>query len=135
MKKSAFTLVETLVSLLIISAVGMASMHFISAYLKNTYERDMQQTAAISGISIVEELKAEVDNLPQLYSFIQGKDVTVTAVGIGEISLNPDGSYIVLNPEAFDFPDKLKSGTANLFRIDTNGEVANGKITTVVILR
>lgn len=69
MKKSAFTLVEILVSLLIISAVGTSVMFFSSAYIKTCYERDIQISETISNISTVENLKAEVDTLLQLYEF------------------------------------------------------------------
>ena len=75
MKKSAFTLVESLVSVLIISAVGMAALVFSSAYLKTTFERDMQMKTVMSNVSTVEKLRAEVKTLPQLYEFSQGKEM------------------------------------------------------------
>lgn len=135
MKKSAFTLVESLVSLLIISAVGMAAFVFSSAYLKTTYERDMQMKSVMSNVSTAERLRAEVKTLPQLYEFSQGKEIKISAVGIGEIELKADGSYFVANAENNSISPSLMPETANAFKIDIGGSVPNTKITTVVILK
>lgn len=135
MKKSAFTLVESLVSLLIISAVGMAAMVFTSAYLKTTYDRDVQMKAVLSNISTAEELRAEVKSLPQLYEFSQGKDIVISAVGVGKIELSEDGTYVVSETENSFFSDSLISDTANIFKIDIGSSAPNTKITTVVVLR
>ena len=134
MKKSAFTLVESLVSVLIISAVGMAALVFSSAYLKTTFERDMQMKSVMSNISTVEKLRAEVRTLPQLYEFSQGKEIKISAVGIGEIELNADGSFAVVNAESNTLSLSLMPNTANAFKIDIGGSEPNTKITTVVIL-
>lgn len=135
MKKSAFTLVESLVSLLIISAVGMAAMVFSSAYLKTTYDRDNQMSAVIANMNIAESLRAEVGTLPQLYEFSKNKEMKIIAVGVGEINLSVDGTYTVVNDESYMFSDKLKPKKTNLFRIEIGGSVPNTKITTVVMLR
>lgn len=135
MKKSAFTLVESLVSLLIISAVGMVAFVFSSAYLKTTYERDMQMKSVMSNVSTAERLRAEVKTLPQLYEFSQGKEIKISAVGIGEIELKADGSYFVANAENNSISPSLMPETANAFKIDIGGSVPNTKITTVVILK
>ena len=134
MKKSAFTLVESLVSVLIISAVGMAALVFSSAYLKTTFERDMQMKSVMSNISTVEKLRAEVRTLPQLYEFSQGKEMKISAVGIGEIELNADGSYTVVNAESTTLSPSLMPKTANAFKVDIGGSEPNTTITTVVIL-
>ena len=134
MKKSAFTLVESLVSVLIISAVGMAALVFSSAYLKTTFERDMQMKSVMSNVSTVEKLRAEVKTLPQLYEFSQGKEIKISAVGIGEIELNADGSFTVINAESNSISPSLMPKTANAFKIDVGGSAPNTKITTVVIL-
>lgn len=134
MKKSAFTLVESMVSLLIISAVGMAAMVFSSAYLKTTYDRDVQMSAVISNISIVETLRAEVKTLPQLYEFSKDKEIKISAAGLGEIELHEDGSYTVLESENNIFSDNIRTEKANIFKIDVGGSIPNTKITTVVIL-
>lgn len=135
MKKSAFTLVESLVSVLIISAVGMVALVFSSAYLKTTFERDMQMKSVMSNISTVEKLRAEVRTLPQLYEFSQGKEIKISAVGIGEIELNADGSYTVVNAESDAISPNLMPKKANAFKIDIGGSKPNTKITTVVILK
>ncbi len=135
MKKSAFTLIETLVSLLIISAVGMASMMLVSSYMKNTYERDIENTAAISNITIIEELKAEVKTLPQLYYFIEDKDIKVTAIGFGEVELYEDGTYSVIFPESYGFSERIKPLKPILFRLDIGDDTPNTKITAVVMIK
>lgn len=135
MKKSAFTLVESLVSLLIISAVGMAALVFSSAYLKTTFERDMQMKAVMSNVSTVEKLRAEVKTLPQLYEFSKEQDIEISAVGIGRIELSADGSYVVTEAESNTLSESLSPDTANAFKIDVGGSASNTKITTVVILK
>lgn len=134
MKKSAFTLVESLAGLLIISAVGIAAMMFSSAYLKTTFERDVGMNAVISNVSTVETLRAEVRTLPQLYEFSQGKEIKITAVGIGVIEVFADGSYTVKEPESSMFSDALIPKKARLFKIEIGGSIPNTKISTVVIL-
>ena len=135
MKKSAYTLVESLVSLLIISAVGMAALVFSSAYLKTTFERDVQIKSVMSNVSTVEKLRAEVRTLPQLYEFSQGIDIEISAVGIGKIELNADGTYVVTDAESNTLSESLSPDTANAFKIDIGGSAPNTKITTVVILK
>lgn len=135
MKKSAFTLVESLVSLLIISAVGMATMIFSSAYLKITYDRDTQMSVVIANMNIAENLRAEVRTLTQLYEFSRDKEMKIILVGIGEINLSEDGNYTVLNDESYMFSDKLKPKRTNLYRIEIGGSIPNTKITTVVMLK
>ena len=93
MKKSAFTLVESLISLLIISAVGMAVVVFSSAYLKTTFDRDVQMQTVLDNISTVEKLRAEVKTLPQLYEFSKDKEIKITAIGLGVINLLEDGTF------------------------------------------
>jgi len=134
MKKSAFTMVEAMTSLLIVSAIGMAAMHFVLSYLKTTHDRDLQMNAFVSNLSIAESLRAGVKTLPRLYEFSKDKKMKITAVGIGEIELLPDGSFIVTEPEGFVFSDSLKPESARLFRIEIGGDIPNSKLTTVVIL-
>ena len=135
MKKSAFTLVESMISLLIISAVGMAALLFSSACLKNTHERDVVLATAINNINAIETIRAEVKTLPQLYDFSQDREIKITAVGIGEIELNEDGTYRVSEQENNNFSESIKPRKANLFKIDIGGSVPNSKISTVVMLR
>ena len=135
MKKSAFTLVESLISLLIISAVGMAVVVFSSAYLKTTFDRDVQMQTVLDNISTVEKLRAEVKTLPQLYEFSKDKEIKITAIGLGVINLSEDGTFSVAEPENNAFSDNLTANKNILFKIDVGGSVPNTKISTVVILR
>ena len=135
MKKSAFTLVESLAGLLIISAVGIAAMMFSSAYLKTTFERDVSMNAVISNVSAVETLRAEVRTLPQLYEFSKDKEIKITAIGLGVINLSEDGTFSVAEPENNAFSDNLRANKNILFKIDVGGSIPNTKISTVVILR
>ena len=135
MKKSAFTLVESLISLLIISAVGMAVVVFSSAYLETTFDRDVQMQTVLDNISTVEKLRAEVKTLPQLYEFSKDKEIKITAIGLGVINLSEDGIFSVAEPENNAFSDKLRANKNILFKIDVGGSIPNTKISTVVILR
>ena len=135
MKKSAFTLVESLISLLIISAVGMAVVVFSSAYLKTTFDRDVQMQTVLDNISTVEKLRAEVKTLPQLYEFSKDKEIKITAIGLGVINLSEDGTFSVVEPENNAFSDNLRANKNILFKIDVGGSIPNTKISTVVILR
>lgn len=135
MKKSAFTLVESLISLLIISAVGMAVVVFSSAYLKTTFDRDVQMQTVLDNISTVEKLRAEVKTLPQLYEFSKDKEIKITAIGLGVINLSEDSTFSVAEPENNAFSDNLRANKNILFKIDVGGSIPNTKISTVVILR
>lgn len=135
MKKSAFTLVESLISLLIISAVGMAVVVFSSAYLKTTFDRDVQMQTILDNISTVEKLSAEVKTLPQLYEFSKDKEIKITAIGLGVINISEDGTFSVAEPENNAFSDNLRANKNILFKIDVGGSIPNTKISTVVILR
>ena len=135
MKKSAFTLVESLISLLIISVVGMAVVVFSSAYLKTTFDRDVQIQTVLDNISTVEKLRAEVKTLPQLYEFSKDKEIKITAIGLGVINLSEDGTFLVAEPENNAFSDNLRANKNILFKIDVGGSIPNTKISTVVILR
>lgn len=135
MKKSAFTLVESLISLLIISAVGMAVVVFSSAYLKTTFDRDVQMQTVLDNVSTVENLRAEVKTLPQLYEFSKDKEIKITAIGLGVINISEDGTFSVAEPENNAFSDNLRANKNILFKIDVGGSIPNTKISTVVILR
>lgn len=134
LKKSAFTMVEAMVSLLIVSAVGLAAMQLSSSHLNLTYKRDFQIGAAIANMNTAETLRAGVRTLPQLYEFSEDKEMKITAIGLGEIELMPDGSYTVIEPDTFDFSEDLEPDNYRLFKIEIGGETANSKITTVVML-
>ena len=134
-KKSAFTIAEVMVSLLIISIAFMVSANFASSYLKSTYERDEQIKAVLNNASMSEELKAEVVTLPRLYEFSKDKNIKIFAVGEGEIKLKKEGTYTVVSEETNTFSEELKLNHLKLFRIEVGGEMPNTKITSVVVLK
>ena len=132
MKKSAFTLAESLVALLIISMAVMAAFNFVSAYKKTTFERDVSLNMLMKNITASESLRAEEDILPQLYELSLTHEIKVTAVGIGEIQLNPDGTFNVIGEDSYILPDELKPDEATLLRVQFGESIPNTKIITVV---
>ena len=91
--------------------------------------------ALADNMNTAETLRAGVKTLPQLYEFSQGKNMKITAVGIGEIDLTPDGSFTAISPEGFEFSDSIKPKYTRLFKIDIGSDnIPNSKITTVVNL-
>ena len=132
MKKSAFTLAEYLVALLIISMAVMAAFNFVSSYQKVTFERDISINSFIKNITAAESLRAGDDILPRLYELSLTHEIKVTAVGIGDIQLNPDGTFNVIGEDTYNLPDELKPNEANLLRVQFGGSTPNTKIITVV---
>lgn len=132
MKKSAFTLAETLVSLLIISMAVMASFNFVSTYKEITFERDVSMSALIKNITAVESLRAEDDILPRLHELSLTHDIKVTAVGTGELQINPDGTYNIIGEDIYNLPDELKPEDVKLLKVEIGGNTPNSKIITVV---
>lgn len=132
MKKSAFTIAESLVALLIISMAVMAAFNFVSSYQKVTFERDVSINSFIKNINAAESLRAGDDILPRLYELSLTHEIKVTAVGIGEIQLNPDGTFNVIGEDTYILPDKLKPDEAKLLRVQLGGSTPNTKIITVV---
>ncbi len=98
-KKSGYTLIEGLVSMLIIGVVGITAIGFASGYFKDTFKRDMQSKAAIANINTLETLKAEVATPSQLYTFSQEHDIKIIAIGIGEIEFSASGELNVISDE------------------------------------
>lgn len=132
MKKSAFTIAESLVALLIISMAVMASFNFISAYKKVTFERDVSVNALMKNIAAAESLRAGDDTLSRLYELSLNNEIKVTAVGTGEIQLNPDGTFNVIGEDTYNLPDEIKPDEAKLFKVEIGGGNPNSKIITVV---
>lgn len=132
MKKSAFTIAESLVALLIISMAVMAAFNFVSSYKKVTFERDVSINLLMKNITASESLRAGDDILPRLYELSLTHEITVTAVGIGEIQLNPDGTFNVVGADTYNFPDELKFDKPTLLRVQFGGSTPNTKIITVV---
>ena len=135
MKKSAFTIAESLVSLLIISMAVMASFNFISAYKKVTFERDISINALMKNITASESLRAGEDTFSRLYELSLNNEIKVTAVGTGEIQINSDGTFDVVGEEPYNLPDKLRTSEVNLLKIEIGGSIPNSKIITVVRIK
>lgn len=132
MKKSAFTIAETLVSLLIISMAVMASFNFISAYKKTNFERDVSLNMLMKNITAAESLRAGEDILPRLYELSLNNEIKVTAVGTGEIQINPDGTFNVIREDTCNLPDEIKPDEVKLLKVEIGGSNPNSKIITVV---
>lgn len=132
MKKSAFTIAESLVALLIISMAVMASFNFISAYKKVTFERDVSINALMKNITASESLRAGDNIFSRLYELSLTHEIKVIAVGIGEIQLNHDGTFNVIGEDTYNLPDELKPDEATLLRVEFGGSIPNAKIITVV---
>ena len=134
MNKRGYTLIEGLISMLIISVVGMTALGFVSGYQKMTFVRDRQNAAVISNMTYIEKLKAEVHTLPQLYDFSRDKNMKIIAVGVGEISFISPTTYSVLTDERYGFSEKLTTATPKLFRIELGGDIPNTRLITVLRL-
>lgn len=81
MMKRGFTLIEVLVSLLIISAVGMSSIYVANGYLKNTHLRDTHAQELVRNIDTVEKLKATVKTKTELTEFADAHtDIILTEI-------------------------------------------------------
>ena len=132
MKKSAFTIAESLVSLLIISMAVMASFNFISAYKRVTFERDISINALMKNITASESLRAGEDTFSRLYELSLNNEIKVTAVGIGDISLNSDGTFNVIGEDSYNLPDNLKPDEVRLLKVEIGGGNPNARIITVV---
>lgn len=133
-KKSGYTLIEGLVSMLIIGVVGITAMSFASGYFKDTYKRDIQTKAVIANINTLEKLKAEVATPSQLYTFSQEHDIKIIAIGIGEIGFSPSGEMNVISDEKYGFSQKMMSDKPTLFRIEIGGNIPNSKLIAIIRL-
>ena len=135
MKKSAFTIAESLVSLLIISMAVMASFNFILAYKKVTFERDISVNALMKSITAAESLRAGEDTISRLYELSLNNEIKVTAVGIGEIQLNSDGTFEVIGADSYCLPEEIVPDEVKLLKVEIGGSNPNSKIITVVRIK
>ena len=133
MKKSAFTIAESLVALLIISMAVMSAFNFVSVYKKVTFERDVSMNALMKNIAAAESLRAGEDTLSRLYELSLTNNIKVTAVGIGEIQINSDGTFDVIGEDSYNLPDELKSDDVKLLKVEIGGDTPNSKIITAVM--
>jgi hypothetical protein len=132
--KSAYTLIEGLMSMLIIGMVSVAAIGFASGYFKDTFHRDVQTKAVIENINILEKVKAEVVTLSQLYTFSQEHDIKIIAVGIGEVSFSESGEINIISDEKYGFSQKVMTDESKLFRIEIGGDMPNAKLITIIRL-
>lgn len=135
--KSGYTLVEGLISMLLISIIGLAASRFAGTYFKTAYDRDRQMASYLQNLSVIERLKAEVKTLPQLYAFSLENPIKIIAVGQGEVTLDETADGVKVNAvssESFTFSDKLQSGSSRLLRIEVGGDLPNSKLVAVLRL-
>lgn len=133
MKKSAFTIAESLVALLIVTMAVMSAFNFVSVYKKVTFERDVSMNALMKNITVAESLRAGEDTLSRLYELSLTNNIKVTAVGIGEIQLNSDGTFDVIGEDSYHLPEELKSDDVKLLKVEIGGDTPNSKIITAVM--
>ncbi|NCU32084.1 MAG: type II secretion system protein [Candidatus Moranbacteria bacterium] len=135
-KKGGYTLIEALVSMLVVSIVAMSAIAFAGGYFKTTVQRDMQIKAVFENMNTIEKLRAEVKSVPQLYDFSQGNNIKIIAIGVGEVALTQVGETIeftVLSNENYGFSQKLLRENS-LFRIEVGGDLPNTKLITILRL-
>lgn len=132
--KNGYTLIESLISMLIISVISITAIGFASGYFKDTFRRDTQSKAVIENMNTLEKLKAEVATPSQLYAFSQTHDIKVIAVGLGEVEFSADGEMTIVSDEKYGFSQKLLNSKPNLFRIEIGGALPNTKLITIIRL-
>ena len=117
-KKTAFTLIEALICITVISLSVIAATKIISLYQKTVYERDINMQAMAENISVLEDIKANVKELSDIFPYTQNNVIRIFAVGIGEIEVSEDGSFTVVNPEEDTFSESIKPKKPNLLRLE-----------------
>ena len=132
--KSGYTLIEGLISILIIGVVGITAIGFASAYFKDTYYRDVQTKTVIENMNTLERLKAEVVTLSRLCAFSQEHNIKIIAVGVGEVKFSEIGEINIISDEKYGFSQKLISDEPTLFRIEIGGDIPNTKLITIIRL-
>lgn len=132
--KGAYTLIEGLISMLIVGVVGITAIGFASGYFKDTFYRDVQTKAVIENMNTLEKVKAEVVTLSQLYTFSQEHDIKIIAVGIGKVEFSESGEINIISDEKYGFSEKLMTDEPILFRIEIGGDTPNTKLITIIRL-
>ena len=117
-KKTAFTLIEALICITVISLSVIAATKIISLYQKTVYERDINMQTLAENISVLEDIKANVKELSDIFPYTQNNVIRIFAVGIGEIEVSEDGSFTVVNPEEDTFSESIKPKKTNLLRLE-----------------
>lgn len=117
-KKRAFSLIESLVCITVISLSVITATKIVSVYQKTVHERDVKMQTMAENISVLEDIKLNAKDLSDLYFYTQDNEMRVFAIGFGEIELSEDGSFTVINSESDTFSDGIKPKEPNLFRIE-----------------
>ncbi|MCR4719098.1 MAG: type II secretion system GspH family protein [Firmicutes bacterium] len=133
-KRKAFTLIETVVSISIICVLVVTSIKIMSVYGKTAFDRDRNIQELTENINILEEIRENAKTLPELYALTEGRNVKISAVGIGKIELHSDGTFDVTEPEGDIVSSSLLSAVPNLFCIEI-GSNDNTKMITAVMIR
>lgn len=117
-KSKAFTLIESLICITIISLSIIAATNIISVYQKTVFERDKNMQTLAENISVLEDIKENVKELSDIFPYTQDNEIKIFAVGIGEIELSEDGSFTFVNPEEDIFSDSIKPKSPTLLRLE-----------------
>lgn len=139
--KKGFTIVEGLISMLIISVIGVGMTFLLNSYYKTTYSRDLQLKDAINNMNIIEQIKANVNSIRDLYNFTNNNgNIRIIAVGIGEVSLSKkaNGDITITKSgldESYVFNDKLKINQINIFRLEVGGTTPNSSLSSIILVR
>ncbi len=134
MKKKGFTIVEGLISILIVSFIIIGAVYISDGYLRQTYQRDESIKRLTKNINIIEDIKGNVKTLDDLYNMSKSYNFKIIAIGLGEVELTKEADgNITLNEnlnESYGFSDMLKPNK-NLFRIEVGDKE---KLITIIRL-
>ena len=133
-KRKAFTLIEALVSISIVGVLVITSVKIMSVYGKTAFDRDRNIQELTENINILEEIRENAKTLPELYALTEGRNVKISAVGIGNIELHNDGSFDITEREESILSDSILPKEANLFCVEI-GNNENTKMITAVLIQ
>lgn len=116
MKKKAFSIVESLISLLVVAAVSMSTLYIIGSFEKTKLKNDRRLSSLLEIAAITEELKAEptLGNAFALQAAYSDFDIKIIAVGKGAVVRS--GSTISISGTESD-PFSRENLKNNLYRI------------------
>ncbi len=131
MRKKAFTLAESLLSLLIVASVSMATVYIIGAFEKAKLQNNRRLLTLLEISGVIEEIKAN----PALDSILDLKDeygddfeIKIVAIGRGEIVKGSDGTTSIAAAEEDTFSrETLKN---NIYRIAVTKD--NQSLTAII---